>query len=206
MIDDDKSYRRRSMLKSSMKAAVMLLLLTTGSAAFAHTGHGVSGLAAGLAHPFLGLDHLLAMIAVGLWAAQGSGQRVWLLPAAFMAMLAAGGALAMLWQQTLPLIETAIALSVLALGMLIALTLKFSTAACMAITALFGLLHGYAHGLELPGSAAPAAYTLGFLIATAALHMAGLAAGVVTRERHVLFAKIAGGFIAMSGASLLTLS
>jgi len=190
----------------NIKLTAATILLTTSSIAFAHTGHGTSGLAAGLAHPFFGLDHLLAMVAVGLWAAQSGGRRVWLLPAAFMITLAVGGGIGMQWQHPVPLIETGIALSVLALGLLITLSLKFPVAACMAITALFGLLHGYAHGLELPGSAAPGAYTLGFLSATAVLHLGGIAVGVATRQRYAALAKIAGGVIAMSGVGLLALS
>jgi len=194
------------MFKLTIKLTAALILLTTGSVALAHTGHDVSGLAAGLAHPFFGPDHLLAMVAVGLWAAQRGGRSVWLLPATFMTMLAAGGGTAMQWQHPLPLIESGIALSVLALGLLITLSLKFPTAICAAITALFGLLHGYAHGLELPDSAAPVAYTLGFLAATALLHLGGIAVGVATRQRYGALARMAGGIIAMSGIGLLALS
>ena len=108
------------MRNSSTKILVAILLFTASSAAFAHPGHDVSGLAAGLMHPFSGLDHLLAMVAVGLWAAQGktgkNGRRkVWLLPATFMTMLAVGAGIATQWQ-SLPLVEAGIATSVLALG------------------------------------------------------------------------------------------
>lgn len=184
-----------------------IILLGTSSVAFAHPGHDVSGLAAGLMHPFSGLDHLLAMVAVGLWAAQGSskdrgGRKVWLLPATFMTMLAVGAAIATQWQ-SLPLVEAGIATSVLALGLLVALSMQLPASLSVAITALFGLLHGYAHGLELPESAAPAAYALGFLASTATLHLSGIAVGMATRDRHALLAKMLGVVIAASGAYLL---
>jgi urease accessory protein len=107
----------------------------------------------------------------------------------------------MQWQ-ALPLVETGIAVSVLALGLLVALSLELPATLSVAITALFGLLHGYAHGLELPESAAPAAYALGFLAATAILHLSGIAVGVATRKRYALLAKMMGVAIAASGAYL----
>jgi len=134
------------MRNASTKFLATILLLGASSTAFAHPGHDVSGLAAGLMHPFSGLDHLLAMVAVGLWAAQGNtkkrgGRKIWLLPATFMTMLAVGAAAAMHWQ-SLPLIEAGIATSVLALGLLIALSMQLPAMLSVAITALFGLLHG----------------------------------------------------------------
>ncbi|MDE2244966.1 MAG: HupE/UreJ family protein, partial [Xanthomonadaceae bacterium] len=111
------------MRNPTAKILITILLFGTSSAALAHPGHNVSGLAAGLMHPFSGLDHLLAMIAVGLWAAQGGGRKVWLLPATFMTMLAAGAGIAMQWQ-SLPLVDAGIATSVLVLGLLIMLSLQ----------------------------------------------------------------------------------
>jgi urease accessory protein len=190
------------MRNSTAKFLITIFLLVASSAAFAHTGHNVSGLAAGLMHPFSGLDHLLAMVAVGLWAVQGGGRKVWLLPATFMTMLVVGAGAAMLWQ-TLPMVEAGIAVSVLALGLLVALSLQLPALLSVVITALFGLLHGYAHGLELPESAAPAAYALGFLAATAMLHLSGIAVGVATRKRYAQLSRLLGGAIAVSGAYLL---
>jgi urease accessory protein len=194
----------RNTVTKSLTAA---LLLGASSAAFAHPGHNVAGLATGLMHPFSGLDHLLAMLAVGLWAAQGntkkrSGRRVWLLPATFMTMLAVGASIT-LFYQSLPLVETGIATSVLALGLLIALSLRLPVMLSVAVTALFGLMHGYAHGLELPDSAAPSAYALGFLAATAMLHLTGITAGILTRNRYAFLAKSLGIVIAASGAWML---
>lgn len=178
------------------------LLAGISSSAFAHPGHNVSGLAAGLMHPFSGLDHLLAMVAVGLWAAQGGGRKVWLLPATFMTMLAVGAGLAMQWQ-ALPMVEAGIATSVLALGLLVALSMQLPAVLAVAVTALFGLLHGYAHGLELPESAAPVSYALGFLAATAVLHASGIAVGMAARRQHAILAKALGVAIAASGMYLL---
>lgn len=196
------------MHNANTKFLVTILLLGASNTAFAHPGHDVSGLAAGLMHPFSGLDHLLAMVAVGLWAAQSDrsnqrgGRKIWLLPATFMTMLAVGAGVAMHWQ-SLPLVEAGIATSVLALGLLIALSMQLPSSLSVAITALFGLLHGCAHGLELPESAAPAAYALGFLAATATLHLSGIAVGVVTRQRYAALAKMLGVVIAACGAYLL---
>lgn len=201
---------------ATTKFLTALILFGISSSAFAHPGHDVSGLAAGLMHPFSGLDHLLAMVAVGLWAAQGNkkgstgkpdtekyGERkIWLLPATFMTMLAVGAGIATQWQ-SMPLVEAGIATSVLALGLLVALSMQLPASLSVAITALFGLLHGYAHGLELPESAAPAAYAMGFLASTATLHLIGIAVGVATRDRHALLAKMMGVAIAASGVYLL---
>jgi len=190
------------MRNPATRLLLLSLLLSASGAAFAHPGHNASGLAAGLAHPFLGLDHLLAMAAVGLWAAQGGGAKMWLLPAAFMAALAAGAGAA-LHGPALGLLETGIAASVLALGLLIALSLQPPPWLGAALAALFGLLHGYAHGLELPESAAPLQYALGFLAATAALHLCGIAIGAAARPRHAALNRMMGMAIAASGAYLL---
>jgi len=184
------------------KLLTAIILFSTSSVAFAHPGHDVSGFAAGLMHPFSGLDHLLAMVAVGLWAAQSGGRKVWLLPATFMTMLAVGAGISMQWQ-SLPMVEAGIAASVLSLGLLIMLSLQLPVALSVSITALFGLFHGYAHGLELPQSAAPADYALGFLIATAALHLSGIAAGLAMRQRYAMISRVLGSAIAIGGVYLL---
>lgn len=189
------------MRNATVKFLITIFLLGASSAAFAHPGHNVSGLAAGLMHPVSGLDHLLAMVAVGLWAAQDGGRKVWLLPATFMTMLSVGAVIAMQWQ-TLPMIESGIAASVLALGLLVALSQQLPVIVSVAITALFGLLHGYAHGLELPQSAAPAAYALGFLVATASVHLSGIAIGIAAQKRYTMLSKLLGGAISVSGVYL----
>lgn len=184
------------------------LLTATSPAALAHTGHVSAGLAAGLLHPFTGWDHLLAMVAVGLWAAQVRERAaVWWLPAAFMGALVAGVALAMggapqvgpaTW------VESGIAASVLALGLCIALALRPPVLASLFLTAAFGWAHGYAHGLELPHAASPLLYTVGFLLATASLHLMGVGLGYAAR-RHVMATRLMGGLIAAGGVGFLTL-
>jgi len=190
------------MRKFTAKIFVATMLASASGAALAHPGHNVSGLAAGLMHPFSGLDHLLAMVAIGLWAAQSGGRKVWLLPATFMTMLAAGASLAMQWQ-ALPMIEAGIASSVLALGLLVALSARLPVLFSIAIAAVFGFFHGYAHGLELPESAAPVSYALGFLVATAVLHASGIMIGIAAHRRHKMLAKVLGAAIAACGIYLL---
>lgn len=174
------------------------LALFAGTAS-AHTGgHAVVGFASGIAHPFAGLDHLLAMLAIGLWAAQQGGRARWAVPAAFVAAMGAGGLLA--WSGTaLPQVETAIALSVLVLGLLIATRRQWAVPVGMAIAAGFALFHGYAHGLEMPQAASPALYALGFVLATATLHGLGIASNLIGRRA----VQWAGAGIAATGLALM---
>jgi urease accessory protein len=184
------------------RTLVTLALLFLSTAASAHTGHGSSGFGTGLLHPFSGMDHLLAMLAVGLWAGQLGGKRVWQLPATFMAMLAAGAFIGMM-VPVLPLIEPGIAASVLILGLLIANTARLALPASFALTAVFGLFHGYAHGSEMPSATAPLAYAAGFLLATASLHVSGILMGNAIRARCVRLAQLMGMAIATMGAWML---
>jgi len=142
--------------------------------AFAHPGHDESGLVAGVMHPLTGVDHLLAMFAVGLWAAQQTGRARLMLPVTFIASMVLGGLLGF-DGLAIAHLETGIAASVLALGLLVAVAARPPVALALAITGFFGLAHGIAHGLELPEMSSPAAYAIGFVIATSALHAAGYA-------------------------------
>lgn len=195
-------------MKRLNQFATTLTLLGISTAALAHPGHGVHGFGAGIAHPFTGLDHLLAMFAVGLWAAQPHQRRgaVWGLPATFMLALAAGAALAMSHitiGALAPWLEHGIATSVLALGLLIALAVRVPVALSTLVTAVFGAAHGYAHGLELPSAAAPLLYACGFLIATASLHLTGVALGVTARRHGDFLVRAAGTVIAAVGVGML---
>ena len=181
----------------------LLLLLGISGTACAHPGHGASGFGAGFLHPFSGMDHLLAMLAVGLWAGQSGTRKLWLLPAVFMSLLVAGAGLAQYFP-ALPLIETGIAASVLVLGLITALALHVPLALSIALTAVFGLVHGYAHGMEMPGSAAPVLYAVGFLAATAALHFSGIKLGLAARGRYSVWTQAAGAAIALSGIWMLS--
>jgi urease accessory protein len=190
-------------MRNTTKLITALILLTLSTSALAHPGHPYGGIGSGLLHPFSGLDHLLAMLAVGLWAAQRGKSKVWLLPATFMSLLAVGAGIALLLPN-LPMIETGIAASVLVLGLIIALAVKMPAALSIALTAAFGFVHGYAHGVEMPGSAAPALYALGFLAATAALHFSGAVIGLQTRERFARWTQAGGAMIALAGVWMLS--
>lgn len=179
-----------------------LALLLSPAAAFAHPGHAQSGLLAGLAHPLLGLDHLLAMLAVGLWAAQQSGVARGALPLAFVACLLFGGLLGFAGLQ-LPLLETGIAGSLLALGLLVTVAARLPLAVALGLAGLFGLSHGIAHGLELPALASPWLYAAGFVAATATLHACGYALVRVLPQAAAALARLAGFAAAASGAWLL---
>jgi urease accessory protein len=172
--------------------------------AFAHPGHGAAGIAAGFAHPMGGIDHVLAMVAVGCLAAQMGGRALWALPAAFIGMMVAGGALGMAGI-ALPFVETGIALSLVCFGVAIAAGLRLPVAAGAAFVGLFALFHGHAHGAEMPETATGLEYGLGFVAATALLHLAGVGIG------HALAwsghsnrpARIAGAATALVGIGLL---
>jgi len=161
---------------SSFKSLATLSLIFTPILAHAHPGHDTSGFSAGVAHPLHGLDHILAMVAVGLWAAQLGGRAKWLVPASFVSVMALGGALGMAGVP-IPFAEQGIFASVLILGVLIAASVRLPLAASMSLVGLFALCHGHAHGLEMPASAAGFAYGAGFVLATALLHAAGIGAG-----------------------------
>ena len=165
-------------------SAFLALALLVAGPAHAHTvGAGGAGLAAGLAHPMAGLDHLLAMVGVGLWAALLGGRAVWVLPVAFPATMAAGAALAMTGVG-MPSVETGVSLSVLALGLVIAMAWRPSLPLAAALVAGFAVLHGHAHGAELPDAASPVLYGLGFLIMTLVLHLAGIGLGSLAHRAN----------------------
>lgn len=191
-------------MKRLTHLASALILLGISTTVLAHPGHAAPGLGAGIAHPFTGLDHLLAMFAVGLWAAQSHQQRaaIWALPATFLLALAGGAALA-INGLTLPWVEQGIASSVLALGLLIAIAARLPAAPSLLITAGFGMAHGYAHGLEIPAVASPLLYATGFLLATTCLHLAGVAVGAMTRQHTKLLIRPVGMAIAATGMGML---
>lgn len=153
------------------------LALTFGIPALAHAHAGVneaSGWMHGLAHPFGGLDHLCAMIAVGLWAAQMGGRAIWLAPLTFASVMALGGALGMA-AVPVPFTEVGIVMSLLVLGVLVAAAVRLPLPASAAIVGVFAVFHGYAHGAEMPQGAPGLGYVLGFMLATASLNGAGVA-------------------------------
>lgn len=189
--------------------AVALLLAALAGPALAHTGAGsTSGFAAGLHHPMGGLDHLLAMVAVGVLAAQLGGRALWAVPAAFVGMMLVGG-LAAMAGIGLPLVELGIAGSVVILGAVIALGRRLPLAGAVALAGVLAVFHGHAHGLEMPAAASGLAYAAGFALATATLHVAGLGLGLGARtlsERagRALLA-IGGAGVSAAGLALLGL-
>lgn len=180
-----------------------LITLTTivfCGVANAHPGHG-GGLAAGFSHPLFGLDHLLAMVAVGVWAFQLGGRARWLVPASFVALMAVTGAIGMA-EIDLPVVETGIATSLLVLGLLIAFSIRVRPALGAAIVALFAVFHGFAHGAEMPLLGSAWQYGVGFVLSTAALHGLGLTLGKGLHER-TLWLRAAGAMVAVSGAWMM---
>lgn len=167
--------------------------------AFAHPGlpGHTHDLASGFVHPFSGLDHILAMVAVGLFAAQLGGRALWAVPASFVGMMAAAGVAGMSGI-ALPLTETGIALSVIVLGGAVALRLALPVAAATALVGFFAIFHGYAHGLETPETASGLLYGLGFVAATAALHALGIGLGLALGRFEGAFGR---GLISMAGSA-----
>jgi len=172
-------------------------------AAFAHPGHlAGSGFTAGLLHPFTGLDHLLAMVAVGLWAAQRGGRYLFIVPASFVVMMVLG-AVAGRFGLSLPLVEPGILGSLVVFGLLIALDARLPLAAGMTIVGSFALFHGYAHAVEMPSYASLAVFGSGMLLGSVTLHLVGIGLGRRSRFPVQEFAlRIAGGMIALVGVAL----
>jgi urease accessory protein len=196
----------RNTMHRSLKLFSLAAAATAGfsTAALAHVGdHSHMSFTEGLLHPFSGLDHVLAMVAVGLWASQLGGRALWLLPLTFPAVMAAGAALG-LSGVTLPWVEIGIAGSVMVLGAVVALALRPSLAISIPSIGAFALLHGYSHGIELPASASALSYGAGFIAATLVLHAVGIATGLIAGRLPVRFAaRTTGGAIAVLGAVLL---
>ncbi len=166
------------MSPTAFRLIVTIALILAPGAAFAHPGHGeASGLLAGFIHPFGGIDHLLAMTAVGLFAAQLGGRALWAVPATFVAVMALGGMFGAAGM-SLPFTETAIALSVLVFGFVISAGMAPPVLAAMALVGVFAIFHGYAHGAEMPVNGSGILYGGGFMAATALLHGFGITLGL----------------------------
>jgi len=194
----------RTALKLGALALAGALLPT---AALAHTGIGAAGgFAHGFWHPIGGLDHVLAMVAVGAFAVRLGGRAVWLVPPAFVAMMAVGGFAGMEGIQ-LPFVETGVALSVVVLGLAVAFQWKLPVTAASALVGLFAIFHGHAHGSEMPVDASGLTYAAGFMLATASLHVAGVGLGLAVGRigaRSRLALQASGGAMALAGVALLS--
>jgi urease accessory protein len=181
----------------------LLLFLAAASAASAHPGHTpADGLASGFAHPLGGWDHLLAMLAVGLWAAQLGGRACWRVPAAFAGIMALS-AVAGHFLGAVPGIDQGIAASVLALGLLVAGAVRLPVSTGMALVGIFAIFHGVAHGAEMPATAGGLAYGAGFLAATALLSAVGVGLGLAGARFARIAPRLIGLGIAAAGVALL---
>lgn len=178
--------------------------MALAGAAEAHTGAGATtGAMHGFFHPLGGLDHLLAMVSVGLFAFLLGGRALWLVPLSFVAMMAAGGVAGM-EGVGIPFVETGIALSVIVIGGLVALGRSLPLAAAMSVVGAFALFHGYAHGAEMPLAASGLGYGAGFLSATAALHSAGVGLGVAAAGlSDAKIMRTAGALVSAAGIALI---
>ena len=180
--------------------AVTIGMAALPGAALAHTGLAASGFASGFVHPFSGLDHVLAMFAVGLWAARLGGRATWLVPTVFVVVMAAG-ATAAVGGLPLPPVEIGVTGSLLVLGAVIALDARLSVASALPLVAVLAVFHGTAHGAEMTG----VSYGLGFTVATAGLHGLGLASGfLANRLAAPRPVRAGGGAIALAGLWMLT--
>jgi urease accessory protein len=176
-------------------------LAATTLPAFAHLNPEEHGsFMAGFSHPLFGADHILAMVAVGIWAAQIGGRALWVVPSAFVGTMAIGFMMA-LGGIDLPFVEPAILASVIALGLLVAMAARFPVSAAAAVVGIFALFHGHAHGGEL-GSAGALQFGVGFVIATALLHVAGIAAGLGVSRLGAVASRIIGALTALAGLTL----
>lgn len=186
------------------RLAAAAALLAFAAPAAAHTGSTpVVGFVSGFLHPLGGLDHVLAMVAVGVLAAMIGGRALWLVPASFLGAMAVSSVLGV----SLPFVELGIVASVVVLGAVVALAPRMPVAVAMALAAAFAVFHGHAHGTEMPAAASALPYGLGFLFGTALLHAAGLGLGLVverlSRDAGRAALRVGGGAVAALGLALL---
>ncbi|MCG6928804.1 MAG: HupE/UreJ family protein [Acidobacteria bacterium] len=188
----------------SREALLALLLLLAATPVWAHEQSGqAAGFLTGLQHPVSGLDHVLAMISVGLWGAQLGNPAVWLLPVIFPVVMACGGFLGLVGVP-LPGTEVGIAVSAILLGLVVALEARPPLWVAAGLVGFFGVFHGHAHGTELPAGENALLYSVGFVIATGCLHGVGIGLGVAHRwsmGRVVL--RVAGATVAAAGVYFL---
>jgi urease accessory protein len=194
------------MLRLAYLVLANILMITP---ALAHTGFGeTTGFAQGFVHPVGGIDHVLAMVAVGLIAALTGGRALWLVPASFVSMMAVGGALGMAGIG-IPFVEIGIGLSVAVFGAAVALRANVPVVAAMAVAGFFAIFHGHAHGAEMPDNVSGFEYAVGFVLATALLHAAGiglgLAIGKMSDVRGTRVAQLTGGVVAGVGILAYTI-
>lgn len=197
-INEGRSVRRTASSWKFLTIVAFVSLLPSEASAHLEGG-ALGGFQSGFTHPIFGLDHLLAMLAVGIWGAQMGGRNIWTLPVTFPLIMAFGGILGMSGF-ALPHVELGIALSVFVLGLAIALAWKAPEWAALLLIGVFAVFHGYAHGVELPRAADPASYAIGFVVATGLIHVAGIGIGLLLgRPWNGQLSRALGGAIAVMG-------
>ena len=190
-------------MRRTFPILTVVLAAACASAAAAHSGSVAGGFLGGLGHPVFGLDHVAAMVAVGLWGALLAAPAVIVLPIVFPLVMAAGGVLGILGVP-LPGVEIGVAVSAIALGSMVAFALRPPLRIAAALVGAFAIFHGHAHGAEMPPGADALAYSAGFVIATGLLHLAGIALGLVSRwPAGTVAVRTGGGMIALAGVVFL---
>jgi len=197
-----KNQTTQQTAKSLPLAALLLIALP--AVAWAHVSTGeIGGILNGLKHPVTGFDHVLAMVAVGLWGAQLGAPAIWLLPVTFPVVMAFGGMLGLMGIN-LPGIEVCIAISAVALGFMVLSEARPNLWAAAFLVGFFAIFHGHAHGTELPQGANALLYSIGFVIATGLLHATGIAIGLVHRwPAGRLTLRAIGGLVSIAGLAFL---
>jgi len=199
-----------TMIRAALSCCAATIALSP-VAAWAHPGAAshTHGFEYGFAHPFSGIDHVFAMVSVGLFATRQGGRALWLLPLTFISIMGLAGVAGMTGI-ALPLVEIGIGLSVVVLGLVVASRQRLPTAVAMALVGLFAVFHGYAHGIEMPASSSGLLYGLGFVMATAVLHAMGIGVGLATGKigqvRSLRVIQISGAAISLAGAAILLVS
>jgi len=185
--------------------AAVLLLLMAASPAFGHTGGGVvGGFVGGFTHPVFGADHVVAMVAVGLWGAFLGAPAIWLLPIVFPLVMALGGVVGIIGIP-IPGVEIGVAISAVVLGLMVALAARPPLWVAAILVGAFAVFHGHAHGTELPPGTDAVAFSVGFVVATGFLHLSGIAFGLSARwPAGKLAVRAAGGAIALAGVAFLS--
>ena len=185
-------------------AALVLCAAIAVAPAYAHSGSVTGGFAGGFAHPLFGPDHIVAMVAVGLWGAFLGAPAIWLLPITFPLVMAFGGVLGIIGVP-IPGVEIGIAASAIVLGLMVALAARPPLWIAAALVGAFAIFHGHAHGAELPAAADAVAFSLGFVIATGMLHLCGIAFGLLARwPAGRIAVRTAGAAIALAGVAFLS--
>jgi urease accessory protein len=197
-----------TMRSTSTRLLIAVLASIVPGVAWAHVGVGeTSGFAHGFFHPITGVDHVLAMVAVGMFAANLGGRALWAVPLTFVGVMAVGGALG-IGGIEIPFVETGIAVSVIVLGAAVALRGKWPVVGAMALVGLFAIFHGHAHGAEMPVDASGLEYAAGFMIATALLHAVGIGIGLgltkVGQQHAPRLVQAGGAAMAIAGVGILT--